>query len=216
MSANSLLPPVTEYVQARVVEFDEIPSDRRAVLDSFAKDLRSQLAAGKPVRLTFICTHNSRRSHFGQVWAAVAAWHYGVDGVSTFSGGTEATACNPRSVAALRRAGIDIAAAADEPNPHYTVRYADTAPALVCFSKVYDAPENPQTDFFAVMTCTEADQNCPLIHGALARISLPYKDPKAFDGTSEEADRYDERSRQIAREMLYVFSNVAGTLTTPR
>jgi arsenate reductase len=38
----------------------------------------------------------------------------------------------------------------------------------------------------------------------LDRISLPYDDPKAADGTSEEAERYEERCLQIATEMMYV------------
>jgi arsenate reductase len=57
------------------------------------------------------------------------------------------------------------------------------------------------------MTCTHADENCPFIPGA-TRISLPYEDPKAFDGTPEEEAIYAERCRQIARELLFAFSQV--------
>jgi arsenate reductase len=39
------------------------------------------------------------------------------------------------------------------------------------------------------MTCSEADKNCPIVLGALDRISLPYNDPKEADGTPEEAAR---------------------------
>jgi arsenate reductase (thioredoxin) len=61
------------------------------------------------------------------------------------------------------------------------------------------------------MTCDEADQDCPFVKGAALRISLPYEDPKVADGTPEEAARYDARSRQIATEMLYLFSKVAAS-----
>ena len=58
------------------------------------------------------------------------------------------------------------------------------------------------------MSCSQADRNCPLVPGCAARIALPYDDPKDFDGTDREAAMYDERCRQIAREMLFVFSQV--------
>jgi arsenate reductase len=60
------------------------------------------------------------------------------------------------------------------------------------------------------MTCSEADRNCPNVVGATLRLPLPYEDPKAADDTPEEAARYDERSLQIATELLYVFSQVRG------
>ncbi len=199
------------YVADRVAEFDQIPKPRRAQLQKLADYIRDNTQAGKPARLTFICTHNSRRSHFCQLWAAAAAAYYGVPHVETFSGGTEATAFNPRAVAALRRAGFAI----DEPpagkNPRYHVRYNDAGPSLVCFSKIYWDATNPKADFCAVMTCAQADGQCPVVRGASSRISVPYDDPKAFDGTAQETSKYDDRCRQIARELLFVFSAAQST-----
>ena len=163
-------------------------------------------------RLNFICTHNSRRSHFGQVWAQVGAHHFGIDSlVQTYSGGTEATAFNERAVGALRRAGLDIHPAAISDNPRYAVHYAADRTPMVCFSKKYDdASANPTSGFAAVMTCAQADRGCPVVYGSAARFSTPYEDPKASDGSPEERDTYDERCAQIAREMLYVMSRAAG------
>lgn len=155
------------------------------------------------IALNFICTHNSRRSHLGQLWAAVAAHVYGMKNVKTFSGGTEATAFNPRAVAAVERAGFKVNNPGGD-NPRYEVQFSQQAEAAVCFSKRFDDSANPLTDFAAVMTCTDADQNCPAIIGA-TRISLPYRDPKEADDTEQEAERYDERCLQIATEMLWVF-----------
>ena len=39
---------------------------------------------------------------------------------------------------------------------------------------------------------------------------LVVDDPKAFDDTALEAEKYDERSIQIASEMFYVFRNLAN------
>ena len=210
---RDMFPQITAFLTDRAAEFDRIPADRRADLDELAGYVRTRRDAGEPVRLTFICTHNSRRSHLAQLWAAVAAEHHGLSGVETFSGGTEATAFNPRAVAALRRAGFSIdvdesAADHDPGNPRYRVSSAESGSASVNFSKKYDAPPNPTADFCAVLVCSEADEACPLVKGADVRVSLPYVDPKAADGTPGEAAAYDERSRQIAREMLYAFSRV--------
>jgi protein-tyrosine-phosphatase len=199
---------VQKYVDQRKGEFTDIPEARKEQLKKLAVYIRNQTAAGRLARLTFICTHNSRRSHLAQVWASAAAAYYGVDNVETFSGGTEATAFNSRAVASLERAGFKIEPGPEKSNPRYKVFLGTTGEPLVCFSKVYDAEPNPKADFCAVMTCAQADKNCPLVHGASYRLSIPYEDPKAADGTPAEAATYDERCAQIAREMLYAFSLV--------
>lgn len=194
------------------VDLEAIPAERKAALDRIATFVRERRSAGAPVRLTFICTGNSRRSHLAQVWAATVAHHLGIDGVETYSGGTEPSAVNPRTVAALRRAGFTVEptpSAAD--NPHYQVRFAPDAPPIEAFSKRFDDPANPSADFVAIMTCSEADRGCPFVPGAALRISLPYEDPKVADDTPEEAARYDERSQQIAAEMLWLFSRARGS-----
>lgn len=205
---GNLNPELQAYVTNVAKEgFDAIPAERKARLRRLAEFVSDQRATGEPADLTYICTHNSRRSHMSQLWAATAAAWYGVDGVNTYSGGTEATAFNPRAVAALERAGFDIENPGGE-NPRYRVKYSPSAPAMECFSKKYDDAFNPADGFAAVMTCSAADKSCPVVMGAKVRVGIPYEDPKVADGTPEEAQRYDERCRQIASEMLYLFSQV--------
>jgi protein-tyrosine-phosphatase len=198
-----------EYVAARTAEFDQIPDERKTQLGKLAVYLRTRLAEKKPARLTFICTHNSRRSHLAQIWAAAAASHYGVENVTTYSGGTEATAFNPRAVATIERAGFQTEIAQPGPNPRYSIRFDGSATPVVCFSKEYDHETNPAHDFCAVMVCTQADKSCPMVPGSDERIALPYEDPKVADNTAAEAAQYDERCAQIGREMLFVFSKVS-------
>jgi hypothetical protein len=197
-----------KYLNQRKAELDQIPAERREALKQVAQYVRRCASSGQASRLTFICTHNSRRSHMAQLWAAAAAAYYGVPGVQTFSGGTEATAFNPRAVAALERAGFLIEKGPEAGNPRFRVRLADGAAPLVCFSKVYRDEPNPQKGYCAVMVCSQADRNCPVVHGATTRVAVAYEDPKAADGTAKEAATYDERCAQIAREMLYAFSLV--------
>ncbi|MEP1095324.1 MAG: protein-tyrosine-phosphatase [Cyclobacteriaceae bacterium] len=197
-----LNPDLEKYITLLKPELDLIDTGRKELLLSVTEYVRT---SSHP-RLNFICTHNSRRSHLGQIWAQTAAAYFDEE-VVTFSGGTEATVFHPNAIAALKRAGFEIEAS-DETNPRYSVRFSRQADPLVCFSKKYDDEPNPKSDFAAIMTCSEADQECPIIPGVSERIKLLYEDPKIADGTSEEASKYDERCRQIATEMLYVFSKL--------
>ncbi len=202
-------PQLQEYLKARVEEFSSIPPERKSELLQVATYIRSCLAKSSPAKLTFICTHNSRRSHLSQVWAQVAASYFNVSNIETYSGGTEATAFNPRAVAALQRCGLVIATAdPNAPNPRYEVKTSEYSNTQVCFSKVYDAPPNPTRGYCAIMTCSQADDACPVVMGCDLRIPIRYEDPKIADETPEESHRYDERSRQISREMLFMMSSV--------
>ncbi|KPK42305.1 MAG: hypothetical protein AMJ65_07845 [Phycisphaerae bacterium SG8_4] len=202
----SLYPDIRQGIRTAVAEFDLIGEQRREKLRELSAYVRSQNRLGKPVNLTFICTRNSRRSHMAQIWAQTAAAFYGIHNLTAYSGGTGSSAFNPRAVAAIRRAGFKVEKTTEGENPIYHVRYSDQRPAMTHFSKLYDSAPNPTKDFCAVMTCSAADKACPLVRGASARVALPFVDPKAFDGTDQEAAKYDERSRQICREMLYMFS----------
>jgi arsenate reductase len=199
-------PNLNSYITKVQASMSAIPDDRKPQLKKLSQYIQQHLNDSLPVQLTFICTHNSRRSHLSQIWAKVAAEYYGVsDKVASFSGGTESTAFNPRAVSAIERAGLKVENPGGE-NPQYQVFYADKTAPLVCFSKRYDDSFNPQTNFAAIMTCDDADANCPVVMGASARIPIKYVDPKISDGTEKEAQTYDERCLQIASEMFYVFS----------
>ncbi len=197
-----------DYLLDVLKEVEQIPEERKTLLNEFSDYLRVKREAGEEIRLNFICTHNSRRSHMGQLWAQVAADYYGIEKVFTFSGGTEATAFNPKAIGAMERSGFKIVKGVGGDNPRYQVSYGKNTPNMVLFSKKYDDPLNPTYGFAAIMTCSEADEECPLVRGAERRLSLHYDDPKAFDGTPQETAKYDERCRQIAIEMLYVMSRV--------
>jgi len=207
-TTNKALPNVQATIDRLTSEFSLIPEDRRAIIKQLTEFVNQKSKSGEKILLNFICTHNSRRSHISQIWAQTAAHVYGIQSVETFSGGTEATAFNPRAVAAMKRAGFEITTKKDGQNPVYEVRYASTGVPLTVFSKTYDDPFNPNKDFAAIMTCSHADQNCPLVIGASARVALTYNDPKDFDGTSQEAEKYSERVFEIGREILYAFSQV--------
>lgn len=203
-----LYPQLSNYITSVVAGLDAIPQERKNQLKKIALFVQTKKQSNEPANLNFICTHNSRRSHMSQIWAAAAASFYGVEeGLNTYSGGTEATAFNPRAVEAIKRAGFKVENPGGE-NPHYKVTYSENGKVMECFSKKYDDPINVNENFVAVMTCSEADKNCPAIPGASLRVPIPYEDPKKADGTAQEAAAYDERCKQIATEMFYLMSQV--------
>lgn len=178
-----------------------ISPERRSILDDLANILRDQ----DRIDLNFICTHNSRRSQLAQVWYHVLSNHFNLKGIRAFSGGTERTDFHINARSSLERTGFKIKELDDK---FYQLFFSDNSEPVLCFSKKFDDRTNPKDNFIAVMTCSDAEKNCPYIPGADKRISLKYDDPKISDGTAEESDTYDARSKQIASEIYYVLNKV--------
>lgn len=199
-----------EQIQHTINQFDysSIQEERKKDLVPLIEYINQKLEDKQPIQLNFICTHNSRRSQMAQIWAKVAAHTNGIE-VSTFSGGMEITAFHPNAVKAMIALGFEIEADSQEKeNPNYMLRFSSSTKEMKLFSKKYDDPFNPQQKFAAIMTCSHADETCPFVLGMDKRISLPYEDPKAFDGQENCISKYKERSLQIATELFYVFNQI--------
>lgn len=186
----------------------EISTERKDILQPMIDYIQSKVNCNKDINLNFICTHNSRRSHLSQIWAQTAAYNFGIKNVYCYSGGTEATAMFPMVGKTLEKQGFQIAKLSNEDNPVYAIKYAENLHPIIAFSKKYDDDFNPKGEFAALMTCDHADENCPFIFGCEARIPVRYNDPKAFDNTPQQEEKYLERSNEIASEMMYVFSQI--------
>lgn len=190
-------------------EYDLISKERKTQLQTLSSYIFDKIQGEEIVKLIVICTHNSRRSHMGQLWLSVAADYLQLINIQTFSGGTEATAFNPRAVKALQNIGFDIHAEnAKTDNPIYNIRWKTDMTPYPAFSKKHEDSPNPVQNFAAIMVCTQADEGCPLVQGCDFRIALPFDDPKAFDDTPLEAAKYEERALQIGREMMFVMAEV--------
>lgn len=186
------------------LESVHLSDDRRRMLMPLIQYIRSGMEKRTSIRLHFICTHNSRRSQLAQVWMDTLTTYYGIDGLSSYSGGTEVTAVFPAVIKSLEESGFRIVKGTEEKNPIFEIYHSEGADPIFLFSKKYNDPVNPSTNFGAIMTCSEADRDCPIIPGADVRISIPYSDPKKFDETTVRDLKYKERSHQIAAEMSYV------------
>ena len=190
------------------LDVSTINKERQKVLQPFIDYLKLKNESNDIINLNLICTHNSRRSHLSQVWAQTMAAFFNVKNVCCYSGGTEATAVYPKVIDTLKDQGFYVQTLSQGTNPVHAIKFNDSKPAVIAFSKTFDDGFNAKANFAAVMTCSHADENCPFIPGADRRIALNYEDPKLFDGTPEQALKYAERSIQIATEMKYVFSHL--------
>jgi len=201
-----LFPKIEKTVSA--FNFDAVPAERKEVLQPIIDFIQSKVKSHAAIRLNLICTHNSRRSHLAQVWAQAAAAHHKIQNATCYSGGTEVTAMFPMIAEILQESGFKIKTIAEGNNPVYTIKYAENELPVIGFSKLYSDDYNPETGFAAIMTCSEADGGCPFISGAEKRIPITYDDPKEFDQTPLQKEKYFERSLQIGTEMFYVFSQI--------
>lgn len=206
MLNNSQFTKITEIVEG--LDPSTISSERKEVLLPLIEYIQEKVANNQIIRLNFICTHNSRRSHLSQVWAQAMATYFNIDRVYSYSGGTEATAMFPMAAKTLSNQGFKIQKLSDANNPVYAIKHAENEAPIIGFSKTFDSEFNPQSNFAAILTCSSADEGCPFIAGAEKRIPITFEDPKAFDNTPQQAEKYLERSIQIATELFYVFNEI--------
>jgi len=185
-----------------------ITAERKQTLSQLVDYIQAKVNDGESIHINFICTHNSRRSHLSQIWAQTMAHHFNVKNVNCYSGGTEATALFPMVASTLANTGFEVKTLSEGKNPVYSIKFSENEHPVIGFSKRMDDDFNPKSDFAAIMTCSQADEGCPFVPGAEKRIPITYEDPKAFDGTSQQAEKYSDRSKQIATEMFYVFSQI--------
>lgn len=197
---------LSKYISHVITKFCSIPQERKEVLSLLLDYINQKRTDQKEIKLNFVCTHNSRRSQLSQIWSQTAADYYGID-CQCFSSGVEVTAFNDRAVNAIESIGFKIQKGKGI-NPIFTIENGLDKKSIRCFSKLLDDPENPKNNFAAIMTCSHADENCPVVNGMEARIPLNYEDPGKFDGTEFETIKYLERSQQIAIEMFYLFSKI--------
>lgn len=206
MTNKIIIPEICSFIQT--LKPAGIPLERKKLLQSLIDFIQLKIDSKEQIRLNFICTHNSRRSHLSQVWAQAMAVYFVVKNVTFYSGGTEATALFPMFVDTLTHSGFQIEKLSNENNPIYSIKMGLNEHPIIGFSKKFDDDFNPHSNFAAILTCNSADEACPMVAGSEKRIALTYEDPKSSDHTPQQAEIYLERSLQIATEMMYVFSKI--------
>ncbi len=136
-----------------------------------------------PVRVLFVCTHNSARS---QIAEALLARYGGAD-FEVHSAGTEATRVNPYAVRVLAEAGIDWSGAR---------------------SKVITEFLDQRFDY-VITVCDRARETCPVFPGSTNTLHWGLDDPSEVDGTDEARLAAFRRTEQEIAGRLRPFIEVA-------
>lgn len=165
--------PIQKFIEK--LETESLSEDRKSILQPLVDYINLKAKANQTIKLNFICTHNSRRSHLAQVWAQALAEYFNVPNIECFSGGTENTAVYPMVIETLENAGFEISKEGDSKNPLYSINFASGIQPIIAFSKKYDDDFNPQTEFAAIMTCSQADGGCPFVAGSKSELPLCMK-----------------------------------------
>jgi len=130
----------------------------------------------EPIRVLFLCTGNSCRSQMAEGWLR----SLGGDGFSVESAGLEAHGKNPRAIAVMGEAGVDIS------GQESTV----VTPAMVAAADV------------VVTVCGHADEHCPAVPATTRKIHWPLSDPARATGTEAEImDTFRATRDEVARRV---------------
>lgn len=189
-----------------------ISNERKKLLTNIAILIISEYKEREKINLNFICTHNSRRSQFAQVWSFFAVEYFNLKNIYTYSGGTETTAFHRNTVKSLQKTGFDFNIIDfSHQNPRYLISFEETKKSIIGFSKMFDHPHNSHP-YIAITTCDNADENCPFIPDAISRFHLPYSDPKKADNTNLVSEVYLNTCKQIAGEIFYIFEIIKNQI----
>ena len=180
----------------------KVSNKRSILLNKIVNYINKKRYENKISKLNFICTHNSRRSQFCQFWATFFSNYYNIR-CEAYSGGTVETEVYKSVVNNIRDYGFNISFKECN-NPIYSIKFKNLNLGNY-FSKFYHDFENPKNEFAAIMTCSDAEKNCPFVEGSEVKFSLPYEDPKKYDTSKTEKNNYKNTSEKIASEMNYLF-----------
>lgn len=190
------------------LSIDTIPKNRKEILKPLIDYIQTKVNNKEEIKINFICTHNSRRSHLSQIWMQTLAKYFNINSITCYSGGTETTAIYKSVIGTLEELGFQISKLSSEKNPVYAIKYGANELPIIGYSKKLDDDFNPKSGFIAIMTCDSASEACPFVSGAEMRLPITYRDPKEFDNSPLEKEKYKERSLQIATEFFYVLSKI--------
>lgn len=133
------------------------------------------MTAHKP-RILFLCTGNSCRSQMAEGWAT----HLGAGGVAAASAGIEAHGKNPRAIAVMAEAGVDIAGQESTRVSDAMLRDAD----------------------LVVTVCGHADEHCPVLPAGVRKLHWPLEDPAKATGSEAEIMTAFRATRDEIRERV--------------
>ena len=159
----------------------------------------NSLTQKRKLNLVFICNHNSRRSQFAQFWGEILAIHYNKR-INIYSAGIIKTKVYFQVIESIKRIGFSVS----KKKSSYQINYNNQTIKLS--SKLLKEIKN--INFISIMTCSDTDASCPINLRSSLNLKLYFQDPKIYDGTFNEEQKYDAICLKIASELNYIFKNL--------
>lgn len=140
-------------------------------------------SAAAPLRVIFVCTHNSARS----VMAEALLRRHGGDDFQVVSAGTQPGGVKPLTIRALAEAGL--------PTEGYQSRSVNEF-----LGQPFD---------YVITVCDQARESCPVFPGGKRTLHWGYPDPSAVTGTDEERLRAFSHVLIALSERIAMFVPIA-------
>jgi len=211
-SFKSLYPILNEYVRDFPKEFRKIPEERRYRLNEIVYYLEEQELNNAPWQITFISTNESTIGQMALAWSKAAAYYFGFSNFHPFTGGLNPNEISESAIVALEKAGFIVYKSNIYGVDVYRIKYSYNLAPIIAFPKKIDHVRNPGNNFMAVILDVNADLNINNVKGTYNRLFLEYEDPKGYEGSDMENEKFNETCRQLAVEMFYVFSQLHNRL----
>jgi len=128
------------------------------------------------MKILFLCTGNSCRSQIAEGWAK----QLGGDQFDVYSAGIESHGKNPRAIAVMKEAGVDI-------SKQESTKLTDQM--LVGLD-------------YVVTVCGHADEHCPILPVETEKEHWPLPDPARATGTEDEIMQVFRASRDDIKQRV--------------
>lgn len=140
------------------------------------------------VNILYLCTGNSCRSQMAEGWSR----QLGGDDFRAESAGIEAHGKNPRAIAVMREAEVDISAQE---------------------STIVSAEMLERADI-VVTVCGHADEQCPALPPGVTKVHWPLTDPAKAEGSEEEiAAGFRATRDEVKQRVQSLLKSLAQTST---
>lgn len=141
-------------------------------------DAQEDLQRSRPLRVLFLCTHNSARSQMAEALLR----HMGKGRIEVFSGGTEPSDIHPLALQTMAAKGIDMRGQRSKPMSEF-------------FDQSFD---------YIVTVCDRARESCPTFPGDPERIHWSFPDPTQEPTQVARERAFEEVARQLTSRISYL------------
>jgi protein-tyrosine-phosphatase len=133
----------------------------------------------QPVRILFLCTHNSARSQMAEGLLRAL----GGKRVEVFSAGSEPTSIHPLAVKIMSSRGIDLTTHRSKHLKEFLGQHFD----------------------YVITVCDRVRESCPVFPGDPEQIHWSFPDPAAIEGSLETQQQgFEDTARELTNRIQYL------------